>query len=123
MDRIYHSWEKWEDHEAGFYNNISGSNREELEEKVFELFEDEKKCREMMYRVVNEWRNSSEHNLSNNGMNKVAYLGQAACCLFAGVPSTVTMSCWRHINKSYRDRADEIAKEVLSFWESMYAEV
>ena len=30
IKRIYHSWEKWEDYKAGFYDNISGSNKKEM---------------------------------------------------------------------------------------------
>ena len=117
MERIYHPWDKWEDHKHGLYDNVSGKVRDDLEKKVFYLFENESVCREFMFRVVNEWRDSCEHNLTNNSMNRIAYIGQSACCLYGGVPATITMDCWSSLDKSVRDRADEIAKEVLSFWE------
>tara|TARA_R110002153_G_scaffold57939_2_gene159157 strand:- start:708 stop:1079 length:372 start_codon:yes stop_codon:yes gene_type:complete len=117
LERVYHSWEKWEDHKNGFYNNIGGKNKKILETKVFELFGNENICRENMYKVVKEWRYSCEHNLSNNSINKIAYIGQASCCIYGGVPSTITMDCWSKINKEHRNRADLIAKEVLLFWE------
>lgn len=118
MERIYHSYDKWEDHKNGFYDNISGKERTLLENKVFELFENEHICKEYMYRVVNEWRFSCEHNLSNLSMNRIAYIGQSACCLFGGVPNTITMDCWSKINKEHREVANKIAEEVLIFWES-----
>lgn len=122
MEQIFHPYNLWEDHKHGFYDNISGKNRGDLENKVFELFENEKICEEYMFRVINEWRYSCEHNLSNNSMNKIAYIGQSACCLFGGVPSTITMDCWSHLDKEVRERANEIAEKALACWESMYAE-
>jgi hypothetical protein len=119
MERIYHPWQKWEDHKHGFYDNCSGDKKKVLAEKVLELFSNEDLCREYMYRVVNEWRDSCEQNLTNSSMNKIAYIGQSACCLYAGIPSSVTMENWRFVPKSDRDRADEIAKEVLAFWEKV----
>jgi len=116
--RIYHHYELWEDHKNGFYNNSSGNEFKQKEKKVIELFSDPEKTREYMTRVVNEWKYSCEHNLSNNSMNKIAYLGQAACCLYYNIPNTVTMSTWSKLPEEVRNEADKIAKEVLLIWES-----
>ena len=56
-------------------------------------------------------------------MNKIAYIGQAACCLYAGVPSTITMEAWSKVPSEYRDIADSIAKEVLKEWEQFHTQV
>lgn len=70
-----------------------------------------------MTRVCSEWVFSCEHNLTNSSMNKIAYIGQAACCLYAGVPSTITMEAWSLLDKSVQDKANEIAERVLKKWE------
>ena len=50
-------------------------------------------------------------------MNRIAYLGQAACCLFFGIPSTITMEAWSLVSKENRDIADSIAEKIIKSWE------
>ena len=116
MERIYHPYWKWEDYKDGFYNNISGSLKKELTDKVVEMFNDEKETKRCMNLVITKWVYSCEHNLTNPAMNKIAYIGQGACCLYAGIPSTITMSAWSLLDLDVRNRADLIANEVLEKW-------
>ncbi len=117
MDRIYHHYEKWEDYKAGFYDNISGKNKELLIKKVAELFSSKDLTEKFMLKAAKEWRHSCEHNLSNTSLNKIAYLGQAACCLYANIPSTITMFAWSKVPIEHRNEADKIAEKVLKAWE------
>lgn len=121
IKRIYHHYEKWEDFKCGFYDNVSGKNKDELIKKVIELFSNPELTETYMRKVINEWIYSCEHNLSNISLNRIAYLGQGACCLYAGIPSTITMEAWSKVNKSDRDKADEIAETILKEWEVEYA--
>lgn len=116
MERIYHHYEKWEDWKCGFYDNCTGEVKEELTKKVVEMFSSEDLTREFMSKVISDWPNSCEHNLTNEAMNKIAYIGQSACCIFGGVPNTVTMEAWSKLPKDVRDRADQIAEETLNTW-------
>lgn len=117
MERIYHNYENWEDFKLGFYDNISGKNKDELINKVVELFSSKSLTEKFMNKVIVEWPNSCEHNLSNISMNRIAYLGQAACCIYSGVPSTITMFAWSLVSKEKRDQADKIAESIINKWE------
>jgi hypothetical protein len=116
MDRTYHSYKKWEDYRAGFYNNCSGSVKKEMIEQVIIMFSDAKLTKKYMEQVITDWVYSCEHNLSNDSLNKIAYIGQAACCIFAGVPSTVTMEAWNLLTPEIQERADRIANHILNTW-------
>ena len=116
MNRIYHPYWKWEDHKAGFYDNISGALKLELIQKGIEMFNSEKLTRENMFFIVDNWRFSCEHNLSNPSMNKIAYIGQGACCIYAGIPSTITMELWSMLTKEVQDRSNKIALEAIERW-------
>jgi len=122
MERIYHSYDKWEDHAHGFYDNVSGKNKPELIQAVVNLFSSDPQTRYFMKRVIDEWKYSCEHNLSNISMNRIAWLGQSACCLSNGVPSTVTMEAWSEVPLPFRERADKIANDLIQEWEERYAE-
>ena len=108
----------WEDYPAGFYENLSGKDKDVKIARVLEMFNSESKTREYMLRVISEWKYSCEQNLTNEAINQVAYLGQAACCIFARVPSTITMEAWSLLKPKVQDRANKIAAEVLMQWDN-----
>ncbi len=116
MDRIYHPYWKWEDYRQGFYNNVSGKEKETLKNKVVEMFRDPVKTKKNMNLVIKDWVYSCEHNLTNQSMNKIAYIGQAACCIYAGVPSSLTMEAWRLVSEENKKEANKTAEEILNKW-------
>lgn len=118
MERIYHRYEYWECFKAGFFKTVSGAERKELQKKVIELFEDSEKTEIYMRKVVKEWFFSCEHNLTNNSLNRVAWLGQSACCLYAKIPYSVTMESWRYVSEEKRIMACEIAEKIISEYEN-----
>lgn len=118
LKRIYHPYWLWEDHKNGFYDNISGEKKKFLLQKSIEMFNNEKLTKEYMNRVILEWTYSCEHNLTNDSLNKIAYIGQSACCIYAGVPSTITMEAWSFLSEEVKKRSDKIAFEVIKNWES-----
>jgi hypothetical protein len=114
--RIYHPYWKWEDYKAGFYNNLSGEEKKQLIQKGIEMFNSEKLTLEYMYKVINEWKYSCEHNFTNPSLNKIAYIGQGACCIYANIPSTITMEIWNLLDNKIQDRANKNANDVLNKW-------
>jgi len=116
LNRIYHPWNLWEDYENNFYDNCSGVEKEEKAKKVIEMFNSESLTRECMFYVVDNWRYSMEHNLTNNSMNKIAYIGQCACCYFGNIPNTITMECWSKLTNDVKERSNRIAKEAIDRW-------
>lgn len=116
--RIHHPYYLWEDFKCGFYNNCTGKESQEKIEKAVEMFNSLDLTNEYMNRVINEWVYSCEHNLTNESLNKIAYIGQAACCIYAGIPNTVTMKALSLLTKEVRDRSDKIALSVLEKWQS-----
>ncbi len=115
--RIYHHYEMWEDYKFGFYNNCSGFEKETKTKSVINLFNCKTTTEKYMRRVINEWKYSCEHNLTNPSMNKIAYLGQSACCLYDNIPNTVTMIAWSLLTDEVRERSNKIAIKLLKEWE------
>ena len=117
IERIFHHYKKWEDYPSGFYNNCSGVEKGRYINSVVEMFSDKETTREYMLKAVDLWVYSCEHNLTNDSINKIAYIGQAACCIYCGAPSIVTREAWGLLSKDIQDRSDKIAEEVLKYWE------
>lgn len=116
MDRVYHHYLLWEDHKQGFYDNVSGEKKKYYLKKCVEMFNSEELTYLNMKRVINEWKRSCEHNLTNPSLNKIAYIGQGACCIYCGSPSTVTMESWSLLSEEVKKRSDKIANLLLNEW-------
>jgi hypothetical protein len=116
MKRIYHPYQRWEDYKSGFYGNCSGEIKKEYISKVLEMFNSEEITEQYMNMVIEKWPFSCEHNLSNESMNRIAYIGQAACCLYAKIPSTITMEAWSLLSEKVQERANKQAEKILNDW-------
>lgn len=117
MIRIYHRYELWECWRAGFFWNDSGLSKQELKDKCIQFFLNKKLVEKYMRMVITKWPYSCEHNLTNESMNRVAWLGQAAACLYCKCPSPITMEAWRNIPQASRDEADKIAENIIAEYE------
>jgi hypothetical protein len=119
MKRIYHRWEKWECYPAGFYENHppKGMNREDCEEE-YRLFLSNLDLFGMyLGRVINEWVNSCEHYLTNEKMNRIAWMGQASLCLYKKIPSKFRGG-FNLLTDDEKEKADNLALKYINKWMS-----
>ena len=86
MNRIYHTWDKWECYPAGFYDEKPKfkATKEELELMYADFLRNSTRFKAAAMRVIGEWKNSCEHYLSNENMNRIAWIGQASACIEIG---------------------------------------
>ena len=115
-DRVFHTYEKWECHKAGFYSSRKeGLTSDECKKMYAEFLKDDARFSQALNGVVTEWVHSCEHYLTNRAMNRIAWLGQAAMCYATGVPS-VFCSGFNLLSKEEQDRANQVALEYLNKW-------
>jgi hypothetical protein len=89
-DRIYHTWDRWEAFDAGFFDSTPRKRTltaDRCKAMYAEFLRDVPRFREAMQGVLDNWPNSVEHNLTNERMNRIAWLGQAAMCYDTGIPA------------------------------------
>lgn len=115
-DRIFHTYDKWECHKAGFYkSNKDDWSHEECEEEFKRILSDQVLFSEILNKLIIEWKYSCEHYLTNKSMNRIAWLGQAAVCFHSGVPSKYS-SVWFDIPEDIREKANNTALKYLNKW-------
>lgn len=115
-DRIFHTFDKWECHKAGFYaSSKNGMTGEECEEEFADYLGNLDSFRKGLEGVTKEWVHSCEHYLTNKSMNRIAWLGQAAVCYSTGIPSKFS-SGWNLLTEEQQDAANELALEYLNKW-------
>jgi hypothetical protein len=122
MNRIYHTWDKWECYPAGFYSNKHPTLDEDQCRDLYASFlRDTDGFERAMGRVLIEWPNSSEHYLSNESMNRIAWLGQASMCITHGVPS-VFRGGFNRLTEAEQLAANLAALKFLNIWLALRGE-
>lgn len=115
-NRIFHTYDKWECHKAGFYKSTKdGWSHEQSETEFKRILSDQDLFSEILNKLIIDWKFSCEHYLTNTSMNRIAWLGQAAVCYHSGVPSRYS-SAWFDIDAETRDKANATALKYLNKW-------
>jgi ParB-like chromosome segregation protein Spo0J len=119
-ERIFHTFEKWECHKAGFYaSKKEGMTAEKCELAYKEFLSNDELFKNGLQGVLDNWINSCEHYLTNKAMNRIAWLGQAAMCYSTGIPSKFCAG-FNLLSLEEQNRANEIALEALNTWMKKY---
>ncbi len=115
-NRIYHTWDKWECYPAGFYENqVEGKTDDECKEAYRLFLSDLPRFRKALQGVLSQWPNSCEHYLTNETMNRIAWLGQASACYEMKIPSKYR-SGYFLLSKEEQKSADLLALRYLNKW-------
>jgi len=123
VKRIFHTWEKWECYPAGFYENQPKENlsKEQCEEIYAKLLKNIPEFRLALKRVITEWVKSCEQYLSNDKMNRIAWLGQASLCIAKGIPANYRNG-FNLLSPNEQERANQAALDALNEWLARYNE-
>lgn len=114
--RVFHTYDKWECHKAGFYDTTrKGMTKAEGEKAMADLLADIPAFCDAMQGVIDTWKNSCEHYLTNLAMNRIAWMGQAAACYAKGVPSAFRGG-WSQLTAEQQDEANASALEYINKW-------
>ena len=91
--------------------------------KAADLMRDSQRFMAAMTRALAEWPRSCLHNLTADGVNKLAWLGHAGCCLGVGSPEENTRIGWHLLNQAEQDEANRVAQAVLDSWSPKFGAV
>lgn len=115
MQRIFYPYEQWEDYKNGMYAERK-EGRSERVKQAASILGTSKLCRKAMEKVVSDWPIATEYNFSNAGINRKAWLGQAACSCYAGIHEDETREAWGLMTDAQRNKANEIAHQIIMAW-------
>ena len=115
-DRVYHTWDKWEAFEAGFFDNTPKDRTltaDRCKAMYAEFLRDIPRFETAMQGVLRDWPKSTEHNLTNDRMNRIAWLGQAAMCYETGI-SAAFCNGYALMTRTQQETADSAALKYLN---------
>ena len=116
-DRILHTWEKWECYRHGFYAERPprGMSQDDGERAYREFLSDLSRFDAALQVVTREWKFSPEHYLTNERMNRIAWLGQASVAQALGIPSGCRAG-YQLLTDDEKYAADMLALKYLNEW-------
>lgn len=115
--RVLHTWEKWECYRHGFYAERppKGMTQDDGERAYFEFLSDISRFEAALQVVTGEWKYSPEHYLTNDRMNRIAWLGQASVAQALGIPSGCR-SGYQLLSEDQKYAANMAALKYLNRW-------
>lgn len=121
--RVFHTWDKWECYPAGFYEDRppDGMTQEQGEEAYREFLSDPARFAAALEGVITTWKHSCEHYLTNERMNRIAWLGQASMAYAHRIPSCCRGG-YNRLTDSQKRTADLLALQYLNKWRATRGE-
>lgn len=115
-DRIFHTYDKWECHQSGFYQTKRKDWTDEMcNAEYVRVLSNPDLFDSILEKVTSKWTHSCEHYLTNRSMNRIAWLGQAAVCYESGVPA-IYSSAWDLLTEDQKEKANAVALKHLNKW-------
>jgi hypothetical protein len=75
-----------------------------------------------MLKVIEAFPRACEHNLTDQSLNKQAWIGHAACALAYNLPEYIVRKAWALLSDDQRNTANARADEAISRWSQRYLE-
>lgn len=115
--RYWHPIQKWECVKAGLYAESApdGRDADASRQAYADFLGDPVRFRAALQRVLTEWPIACEQFLSNESINRIAWLGQASMCIETGVPCKYR-SGFALLSEDQQATANSIADEALQAW-------
>ena len=117
--RVYHPFDKWEEVAHGMWSPVE--DKKLWLEKAIVFTGNYKLYGSYMLRVIKEWPISCENALTDNNLNKKAWVGHAACALAIGCPEHITREAWGHLAYEQQFLANKEADRAIWIWSNNYS--
>lgn len=118
LKRVWVPIESWEELQWNMWGEVS--NRQRYLERAVIFTGNHRLYGRYMNRVVQEWPNSCLNALTDQSLNRRAWIGHAACALALHCPEDVTRQAWGVLNHEQRLLANRAADRAIQSWEMRY---
>lgn len=118
LKRVYRRYSDWEEVQFNMWGEVN--DQQDALDKAIAFTSDHKKYGQYMMRVVNEWPVSCENALTDQNLNRRAWVGHAACALALGIPEDITRKAWGHLTDEQRILANREAARAIRTWEKSH---
>ena len=117
VKRIYFPYWEWECFHAGMYKRVppEGKTSDQCKQEYCVFLKNIEGFNAAMIRIKKEWPISCKQFLTNENINRIAWIGQASMCIETGIPR-VFRSGFCLLNKDEQRNANMAAFNFLKDW-------
>jgi len=118
LKRVYHPHNEWEEIKHNMWGSVS--NEKAWLEKAVLFTGDHELYGGFMFDVIKKWPVSCENALTDQYINKKAWIGHAAAALAMNCPEYITRKAWRDLTDEQKFLANKQAERAIRAWEDDY---
>jgi len=115
VNKEWYKYELWEDYKNGMYSNRNIS--EKVQNRMISHAKKILSNPELFYitakEMIDKWIISAKENLSNEAMNRRAWIGQATCCYACKITELDCRYAWAELTEQQRESANKIADKII----------
>jgi len=119
LPRVWHPYQEWEEVHYGMWSEVS--ERSDYLKWAVDFTGNHELYGYYMNRVADEWEVSCENALTDQNLNRKAWIGHAACALAGGCPEDIVREAWGKLTDEQRTLANRQADRAIRRWEERYA--
>ena len=120
LKRVYHPYDTWEEIRFNMWGDVK--NEKEWLERAISFTSDHLLYGKHMSKVVSEWPISCENALTDEYINKKAWIGHAAVALAIQCPEHITRKAWGFLTDEQKFLANKQAEQAIRTWQNHYYE-
>jgi hypothetical protein len=120
MKRVYYPFWEWED--IGMWRIVESREKAGFLKTAIEFTGNAKRYGAAMIEVLTAYPIATLHNLTDEGQNRRAWIGHAACYLATQCPEDITREAWGLLTQQQRDEANAVADIAITTWETEHNE-
>lgn len=116
IKQMYVPYWEWEDYINGMWRRVSANEEAEMLKAAIEFTGDHVRYGEAMLEVSKEWPKTMLNSLTNQSINRRAFIGHCAVCYKLNIPEYITRQAWKELTDEQRWLADDIAEKTIKHY-------
>lgn len=120
MKQVYVPYWHWEDWKSGMWRKLPITEESEMLNRAIEFTGDHIKYGQAMQKVSKKWNMTMINGLTNQSINRRAFLGHCACSYKFKCPEYITRRAWKLLTENQRVLADHVAQQTIDEWMQEY---
>lgn len=117
MKQVFIPYWKWEDYKCGMWRKETKTYEQDNLASIIAFTGNHIEYGKAMITVIDNWKFSCLHNLTNKSINRKAWIGHAACCIKHRYPEYLVREAWKYLTDNQRSLANQQAELAISLWE------
>jgi hypothetical protein len=116
IKQVYIPYWEWEDYINGMWLKAPKEQESEMLIKAIEFTGNHIKYGLAMLEVSKKWPKTMLNNLTNQSINRRAFIGHCAVKYKIGIPEYITRMAWKELTDKQRFLADNIAEKTIKHY-------